>query len=172
MQLNLSRCGSEGTWGPLPRPLPGERQSPACAGFYEWGRRGKAGEVDGWMQSRAEQGGTGQVVGAAAGGKTAAGERSQLGRWVPVVLQQAHQSRQALRLGHSGLEQPRKPHSAPSSTTSTIPHLTYPSLMVGHTVSFDESLINCSSLFSPVAPNGGKILWICACPVADINVSV
>ena len=99
-----------------------------------------------WMdakQSRAR--GTGQVVGAAAGGKTAAGERSQLGRWVPVVLQQAHQSRQALRLGHSGLEQPRKPHSAPSSTTSTIPHLTYPSLMVGHTVSFDESLVINSS---------------------------
>ena len=52
-----------------------------------------------------------------------------------------------------GLSSPEKPHSAPSKTTSTIPHLTYyPSPMVGHTVSFDASLvINSSSLFSPVA---------------------
>ena len=52
-----------------------------------------------------------------------------------------------------GLSSPEKPHSAPSSTTSTIPHLTYPStLMVGPTVSFDASLvINSSSLFLPVA---------------------
>ena len=88
--------------------------------------------------SRAELG-TGQVVERAAGGKTAAaaGERSQLGRWmVAVVLQQPPSSparhSASATVGSTSPENLTQPHPRPNLNH---PPLNLPSLMVGPTVS-------------------------------------